>query len=143
MFPNLRRTARIFSALTCITVLAVSLLGCGGGGDAKGRIVGTVYDGDPSTTNRTASGVKVIVFRYVSTGTELGNKIPVADATSDQQGHFVVSVPDGSYGVYADNGYSFVGASTTYCTFSRDANVTSGQTTTVSLGYESCSGAVN
>ena len=80
---NLRRPACIFSALICTMVLTASLLGCGGGRDAKGRIVGIVYDGDPSVAERTSSGIKVIVYRYENTGKEVGNKIPIASATSD------------------------------------------------------------
>ena len=130
----LKRSPRVLPSALCAVLLSVSLLGCGGGGgDPKGRIVGTVYDGDPSTETRTSAGVKIYVAKLVIGAT------PVAETTSDQNGGFAVSVPPGQYSVYAANGHGFYGTPATFCTVFNYPTVTSGQTTTVSLGYESCS----
>ena len=140
MYPThnltLRRFIGVLASALCVALLSVSLIGCGGGGgDNKGRIVGTVYDGNPNTETRTSAGVKVYVANVEQGAT------PVVETTSDQNGRFTISVPPGQYSVYAANGYGGYGTPDSFCTVFRNPVVTSGQTTTVSLGHESCSGA--
>lgn len=133
---------RSFPSIVCTTFLAVSLFGCGGGsGDSKGRIVGTVYDGDPAQESRTAAGIKVYVVRSAS-NTEIPNFVVIAESASDQSGRFAISVPPGEYSVYAANGYGFFGPTTMLCTVFGNPIVREGQDSTVTLGYIACSGAV-
>ena len=141
MHLSIRRSAQILSFLVCASIFSVPLSGCGGGGDNKGRIVGTVYDGEPGQATAISSGVKITVARFESSGTEVPNIFTVASATTDQNGRFSVSLPPGKYGIWAENGYQFFGGTNTSCTILESVDVTAGQNSTVNLGSKPCSGA--
>ncbi len=141
MYIIFKRFSRALSLALYTVPLSVSLVGCGGGGDAKGRIVGTVYDGDPIQVSRVAAGTKVLVVRFEPSDTGVANIHDIASATADQNGRFVVSVPPGSYGVYADNGYGLFGGIGTSCTILESVDVTAGRDSTVNLGAKPCDGS--
>lgn len=138
---NSKRSAYLIPSLVCVVALTASLFGCGGGGESKGRIVGTAYDGEPGQTTRIASGMDITVAHFDSSGTVVPNYGIVATTMTDNNGRFAVSVPPGNYNVWAENGLQFYNGIGSSCILIKNVDVNAGRDSTADLGSHPCDGA--